>query len=258
VDLTATVTGSGITKVEFYDGAVLIDTKNAAPFTSTVGGLTAKVHGFYAKVYVGSSVEISNVVSVVVGSSLPYQGKIVSIPSEVIEPGNYDYYEGGIGQNITYFDATSWNDAGSFRSPEYVDAGPTTGEGNTVGWIDEGEWLEYTVNIAQAGTYDLSFRYASGVAGGGGPFHIEVNGNTVINNITVGFTASNWNVWATKTVNGIVLPAGKHVMRLVFDKSGFNIGKLTFAYKGTATPTLGLSANTASIQAFANSKKTNN
>jgi hypothetical protein len=255
VDLTASVTGSGITKVEFYDGSVLVDTKTTAPFTSTVGNLTAKVHGFYAKVFVGSSVEISNVVSVVVGSTLAYQGKIVSIPSEVIEPGNYDYYEGGIGQNITYFDANAWNEAGSFRSPEYVDAGPTTGEGNTVGWIDAGEWLEYTVNIAQAGTYDLSFRYASGVAGGGGPFHLEVDGNTVINNITVGFTGNNWNVWATKTVNGIVLPVGKHVMRLVFDKPGFNIGKLTFAYKGTATPTLTLSSSNTSIQAFANSKK---
>ena len=256
VDLTASVTGSGITKVEFYDGSVLVDTKTTAPFTTTVGSLTAKVHGFYAKVFVGSSVNISNVVSVVVGSTSAYQGKIVSIPSEVIEPGNYDSYEGGIGQNITYFDANSWNEAGSFRSPEYVDAGPTTGEGNTVGWIDEGEWLDYTVNIAQAGTYDLSFRYASGVAGGGGPFHLEVDGNTVINNITVGFTGNNWNVWATKTVNGIVLPVGKHVLRLAFDKPGFNIGKLTFAYKGTSSPTLNLSSNSTSIQAFANSKKT--
>jgi hypothetical protein len=136
-----------------------------------------------------------------------------------------------------------------------VDAGPTTGEGNTVGWIDEGEWLEYTVNITQAGTYDLSFRYASGVAGGGGPFHLEIDGNTVVNNITVGFTGSTWNTWATKTVSGVVLPAGKHVMRLVFDKAGFNIGKLSFTYKGTATPAFSLSTNTASIQAFANSKK---
>ena len=255
VDLTATVSGTGISKVEFYNGTVLIDTKTAAPFTTTAGSLSAKVHGFYAKVYIGSSVEISNVVSVVVGSTLPYQGKIVSIPSEVVEPGNYDYYEGGLGQNITYFDATSWNDAGSFRSPEYVDAGPTTGEGNTVGWIDEGEWLEYTVNITQAGTYDLTFRYASGVAGGGGPFHLEIDGNTVVNNITVGFTGSTWNTWATKTVSGVVLPAGKHVMRLVFDKAGFNIGKLSFTYKGTATPSFSLSANTASIQAFANSKR---
>ncbi|WP_407527747.1 glycosyl hydrolase [Lacibacter sp. MH-610] len=256
VTLTAAVTGAGITKVEFYDGATLIDTKTAVPYTTTANNLAARIHGFYVKVYVGASLELSNVVSVVAGSQLPYQGNIVSIPSQVIEPGNYDYYEGGVGQNISYFDATIWNDAGTFRSPEYVDAGPTTGEGNTVGWIDEGEWLEYTVNIAQAGTYNLSIRYASGVATGGGPFHIEVDGNTVANNITVGFTGTNWNVWATKTVNGVILPAGQHIIRLVFDKPGFNIGRISFVYAGSANPSLGVSSNAVSIAAFANSKKT--
>jgi len=256
VTLTAAVTGAGITKVEFYDGTTLIDTKLAAPYSTTANNLTAKIHGFYAKVYVGTSLEISNVVSVVVGSQLAYQGNIVSIPAQVIEPGNYDYYEGGVGQNISYFDATTWNDAGTFRSPEYVDAGPTTGEGNTVGWIDDGEWLEYTVNITQAGTYDLSFRYASGNTAGGGPFHIEVDGSTVANNITVGFTSTNWNVWATKTVNAVILPAGQHIIRLAFDKGGFNIGKISFVYKGSASPALTVSANAVTIAAFANSKKT--
>lgn len=256
VTLTAAVTGSGITKVEFYNGTTLIDTKTAAPYTTTASNLAARIHGFYVKVYVGASLEISNVVSVVAGSQLAYQGNIISIPSQVIESGNYDYYEGGVGQNISYFDATVWNDAGTFRIPEYVDAGPTTGEGNTVGWIDEGEWLEYTVNIAQAGTYNLSIRYASGVAAGGGPFHIEVDGNTVANNITVGFTGTNWNVWATKTVNGVILPAGQHIIRLVFDKPGFNIGRISFVYAGSAEPSLAVSSNAVSIAAFANSKKT--
>ncbi|HSR39400.1 MAG TPA: glycosyl hydrolase, partial [Phnomibacter sp.] len=255
VTLTAAITGSGITKVEFYDGTQLIGTSTTAPYTINATNLAARVHGFYAKAYVGTSLEISNVVSVVAGAQLPYQGNMVSIPSQVIEAGNYDYYEGGVGQNISYFDATTWNDAGNFRSPEYVDAGPTTGEGNTVGWIDDGEWLEYTVNIAQAGTYDLSFRYASGITAGGGPFHIEVDGNTVANNITVAFTSSNWTVWANKTVAGVILPAGQHVIRLAFDKGGFNMGKLSFTYKGSASPYLNVSADTASIAQYANSKK---
>ena len=256
VNLSASVTGAGITKVEFYDGAVIIDTKTTAPYTTTANNLAARVHGFYAKVYVGTSLELSNVVSVTVGAQLPYQGNTVSIPSQVIEPGHYDYYEGGIGQNISYFDVSAANEAGTFRSPEYVDAGPTSGEGNTVSYIQDGEWLEYTVNITQAGTYDLSFRYASGIAAGGGPFHIEVDGNTVADNITVGFTASNWNVWATKTVPGVILPAGQHVIRLVFDKAGFNIGRISFVYKGVATPFLTVSSNAVTIAAFANSKKT--
>lgn len=256
VDLTANVTGAGITKVEFYDGTVLLNTSTAAPYTFTATNLAARVHGFYAKVYVGTSLELSNVASVMVGAQLPYQGNTVSIPSQVIEPGHYDYYEGGVGQNISYFDVSAANEAGSFRSPEYVDAGPTSGEGNTVSYINDGEWLEYTVNIAQAGTYDLSFRYASGNTGGGGPFHIEVDGNTVANNITVAFTNSAWTLWATKTVVGVILPEGQHVIRLVFDKAGFNIGKVSFVYKGSASPFLNVSGNELAIEAFANSKKT--
>lgn len=256
VTLTAAVTGTGITKVEFYDGTTLIDTKLAPPYTTTASNLNARIHGFFVKAYVGTALQLSNVVSVVVGAQLPYQGTIVSIPSQVIEPGNYDIYEGGIGQNISYFDATTSNDAGTFRAPEYVDAAPTPGEGNTVSFIDDGEWIEYTVNVAQAGTYNLSIRYASGNAAGGGPFHIEVDGNTVANNITVGFTSSNWSVWATKQVNGVILPAGQHVIRLAFDKGGFNIGKISFAYAGSATPSLTVSSNAVTIAQYANSKKT--
>ncbi len=256
VALTAAVTGAGITKVEFYDGTELIGTAATAPYTINTANLPSRIHGFYAKVYVGTGLEISNVLSVVVGAQLAYQRNIVSIPSQVIEPGNYDYYEGGIGQNISYFDASTANEAGSFRSPEYVDAGPTTGEGNTVSYINDGEWLEYTVNIAQAGTYDLSIRYASGNTGGGGPFHIEVDGNTVANNITVAFTNADWTLWATKMVVGVILPAGQHVIRLAFDKAGFNMGKISFAYKGSASTYLNVSSNAVAIEEFANSKKT--
>ncbi|MFY8003896.1 MAG: carbohydrate-binding protein, partial [Chitinophagaceae bacterium] len=229
INLTATVTGTGITKVVFFEGANELGTVSAAPYTFSVNNLTAKVHNFYAVVYVGTAIQQSNVVKVIVGSQLPYLGNIVSIPSQTIEAGNYDYYEGGIGQNISYFDVSSTNEASnSFRTNEYVDATATPGEGNTVGFIAEGEWLEYTVNIAQEGTYDLAFRYASGNASGGGPFHIEIDGKTIANNITVAFTNNNWSTWATKTVTGLILPEGKHVIRLVFDKAGFNIGRLSF------------------------------
>lgn len=257
VDLTTVVSGMGITKVEFYDGTELLGSSTAAPYTITASNLSARIHGFFSKVYAGNALQISNVASVVVGAQLPYQGNIVSIPSQALESGNFDYYEGGVGQNISYFDITPSNDASpSFRANEYVDAISTAGEGNTVNWIEAGEWLEYTVNIAQTGTYDLAIRYASGNTAGGGPFHIEVDGNPVTNDITVALTNTNWNVWATKSVSGIILPAGQHVIRLVFDKGGFNIGRLNFNYKGPSTPFLNVSATDLTIEPFINSRKT--
>lgn len=254
--LSVETTGSGITKVEFYEGANLLGTSTSAPYSVEISNLTARVHGFYAKIYAGTSIKLTNAVAVIVGSQLPYGNTPVSIPSQILESGNYDYYEGGIGQNISYFDVTSWNDAGTFRSPESVDAGATPSEGNTVGWVDNGEWLEYTVNIEKAGAYDLSVRYASGNTNGGGPFHIEVDDVTVANNITVGFTSTNWSTWASKVIPGVILPSGKHVLKLAFDKGGFNIGKMSFTYKGEASPTLSVSSKSMSLAAIANSTKT--
>ncbi len=255
VTLSAATNGSGITKVEFYDGTTLIGTSATAPYSVTASSLSAKVHGFSAKVYVGAALQLSNVVTVIVGSRVPYGGAAVSIPSQVIEPGNYDAYEGGIGQNITYFDVNTANEAGTFRTPEYVDANATAGEGNTVSYIESGEWLTYTANISQAGAYDLSIRYTSGIGSGGGPFHIEVDGSTVASNINVGYTDSNWSSWASKAVPGVILPAGQHIIKLAFDNGGFNIGKISFTYKGIATPSLAVSTNSLAVTMMSGSKK---
>lgn len=256
VTLSATVSGQGISKVEFYEGTTLLGTSMAPPYTLTTPPLPARIHGFYAKVYAGTAMELSNVVSIVVGNQLPYQGQAASIPTQSIQAGHYDYYEGGLGQGIAYQDATPFNEAGNFRSPEYVDAGPVAGEGNMVGWIEKGEWLEYTVDIEQAGSYDLAIRYTSGNSGGGGPFRLLVDGQPVTDNITVGFTDPNWSVWATKTVPGILLPEGRHILRLAFEGGGFNIGRLTFTYKGSGAPSLQLATQTLSIEAFAGSTQT--
>lgn len=255
ITLTANINGEGVTKVEFYEGTTLLGTSTGAPYTLTTANLPARVHNFYAKVFVGTALEISNVVSVVVGAQLPYQGNILSIPSQPLVPGHYDYFEGGIGQGISYFDVTPTNQAGTFRNPEYVDAGPAGSEGNIVSWISDGEWLEYTVNIAQAGTYDLAIRYVSGDNAGGGPFQILVDGNIVADNITVGFTGANWSTWSTKTVTGVLLPAGQHVIRLAITRGGFNLGRISFTYTGTGEPTLNVSSDQVSIDQFANSKQ---
>ncbi len=252
VTLMATTMGTGITKVEFFDGLTLLGTSTTAPYSVLASNLVAKIHQFYVKVYVGTNIQLSNVVSVVVGSQLPYSGTSVSIPAQPIEAGNYDYYEGGVGQSISYYDATAANSAGTFRAPEYVDAGPSAGEGNTVSWIESGEWLEYTVNITQSGTYDLSVRYQSGNASGGGPFHIQVDGLRVCGDITMVSTSS-WNTWATKAVTGVILPAGIHVVRLVFDMAGFNIGRISFTRTGNANPALSVSTNSLTVPMMENS-----
>jgi endoglucanase Acf2/regulation of enolase protein 1 (concanavalin A-like superfamily) len=232
VNLSATVTGSGITKVDFYRNSTFISSDASAPYTATASNLTAGLPNFYAKVYIGTNHNVSNVVTVQVGSQIPYPGPAIPAIPGTIQSGNFDAFEGGSGQGISYSDVTPWNEGG-FRQTEAVDAGVNTTEGNTVGWIDSGEWLEYTINAAQAGSYDLKIRYASGLLAGGGPFWIENEaGSKISPNMTVPFTDNEWSVYQDATFSGINLAAGVQIIRVKIGTGGFNLGRMTFTFVG--------------------------
>lgn len=234
VDLKVTPSGGTPTKVEFMDGETSLGTLQSAPYTKKAAGLTLGVHAFYAKLYDGDKFTVTNTSEVRVGNQLPYGGTAVNLPG-TLEAGQYDYFEGGKGQNIAYLDLTSAN-SGDFRTAESVDASSDAAEGAVVGWLNAGEWLEYTVNVTQAGMYSLDFRHASGNASGGGPFHLELDGQAVSSDIAVPSTSTTvWTVWASKTVENIPLTAGLHVLRVAFSNGEFNLGKMTFARTGYLT-----------------------
>ena len=226
VNLTTATSGSGITKVEFYNGETLLGEDTTTPYELTIPNIALGIHSIYSKIYVGSEFNVSNVITIQVGDQLPYSGTANAIPG-IIEAGHYDYFEGGNGQNISYYDS-SLDNQGSFRPTEYVDAVSVTNEGDTVGWITAGEWLEYTVDVQTTGCYDLNLRYASGNDNGGGPFYFEVDGQQVSSDIAVAPTG-NWGNWNSKASN-IDLTEGIHVLRLVVTNGEFNLGSMTFSY----------------------------
>jgi regulation of enolase protein 1 (concanavalin A-like superfamily) len=92
------------------------------------------------------------------------------------------------------------------------------GSGYNVGYTRQGEWLEYTVDVAAAGAYSLDVRLANAQSIGG-TFHLESDGVNVTGPITAPSTGG-WQTWQTITRPGVNLSAGKHVLRLVFDRDG--------------------------------------
>ena len=230
VNLAVTSSETGISKVEFYDDQGLIATDTEAPYTLKTEKLVSGIHGFYAKIYNSTSFGVTNNISIVVGEQKPY----LSVPFEIpgtIQSGNYDYFEGGKGQDISYFDSTIGNngaDTGNFRTDENVDAVEDS-KGKTVGWIEAGEWLEYTINVQQSGNYKMNYRYASANTNAG-PFYLEVDGQAVSGDIDVSGTGA-WGNWATATVSNIVLLAGEHILRVAFTDGGFNLGDMSFEYE---------------------------
>ena len=231
VKLNVTASGGTPTKVEFMDGAVSKGIASTAPFEWNATDLQLGMHGFYAKVFDAEKFSVTNSSDVQVGNQVPFEGTAWVIPG-TIEAGKYDVFEGGKGQNIAYMDVTTVN-SGDFRTNEYVDAFSNAAEGVYVGSIASGEWLEYTVNVSQAGMYTLAFRYASGNPLGGGPFQLQSDGLPVSGDITVPSTSTTaWNVWATKTVANIPLTPGHHLLRVAFPNGEFNLAKMTFARTG--------------------------
>jgi glucose/arabinose dehydrogenase/PKD repeat protein len=170
------------------------------------------------------------------GTGTPYGGVPVSLPG-TIEAENFD--EGG--EFVGYHDLTASNSGGQYRNTG-VDIATTTdlGGGLVVGWAFAGEWLQYTVNVAEAGTYDVAVRLAS--AGPGGRFHIEVDSVDKTGPIDVPDTGG-WDTGTTVTRAGINLAAGQQVWRIVMDANGpttavANFNELRVAPAGGGAVTL--------------------
>ncbi|MDG1223624.1 MAG: carbohydrate-binding protein, partial [Candidatus Marinimicrobia bacterium] len=115
-------------------------------------------------------------------------------------------------------------------STEFVDVEfSSEDEGPTLGWIEAGEWLEYSITVSEPAYYDLSYRFSSGNSSSSGGFYFEINGIKVSEDIYPG-VSGDWNNWLSGSTGNIELNAGDHTLRLVLLEGGFNLGRMTFAY----------------------------
>lgn len=135
-----------------------------------------------------------------------------------IEAENFD--EGG--PNIAYLDTDSLNQGGAYRS-EDVDIQPTNdaGGGFNVLGIEPGEWLEYTINVEAAGTYQLRFRTSRAPAGSRS-LRVLMGGVDSTGLVTIPRTVS-WNTWTTVTKTGVSLESGIQILRIATEVGGFNM-----------------------------------
>ena len=147
----------------------------------------------------------------------PYQNKYHAIPGEIKLP---HYSEGGSGK--AYYDTSKGNRSSKFRANEDVDCGETT-----IGYNPQLEWLSYHVDIAKAGKYDISLNYGTA----------RKEQQTLMMFIDEKFLGDfpvtipekgSWNCIFKDTWKNIHLPAGKHVIRIMFTGFGYNCSKLTF------------------------------
>ena len=117
--------------------------------------------------------------------SSPYQGNVHVIPG-VIEAEHFD--TGAAGK--AYLDVDEENQGADYREATQVDIEkrPDASNGHGIGWTRQGEWLRYTVDVQESGSYTIEMPVASNKKGG--LFHLEIAGKDITGPISVPDTKS--------------------------------------------------------------------
>ncbi len=150
----------------------------------------------------------------------PFGGKAWDIPGK-IEAENFDEPGYGAG-NDSYAENDSDNHGDSdLRKGTGVDLYEKE-TGVVVGYNQAGEWLEYTVNIKEAGDYTMYASVATDNSTAG--FKLSIDGDAVA---VVSVSGSSWDEF-TRVKTNVSLPAGEHILRFEVTGDWFDIDYLNF------------------------------
>jgi hypothetical protein len=158
--------------------------------------------------------------------------KMHTIPG-IIEFEDFD--NGGVG--VAYADADIANHGGLYRPDESVDIAGNETDGYFVGWVNNNEWLEYTVDVQAIGVFAASFNYASMAENS--KIVLSMNGTSKTDTIVLPSTGGS-DKWATKTVD-LQLTAGRYLMQILIANAadGLQLDKMEFAEKEVVYPGTG-------------------
>lgn len=162
-----------------------------------------------------------------------YGGKSRTIPG-LIEGEHYDESTEGFG----FHDDNTKEGDPTQRPEDNVDivSRATASNGYSIGYTNEGEWLEYTVDVTP-GNYDIILYYFCGETPG--DMVVSLDGEVVatIN----GLENNGWETQSTITVEKVAISGGKDkILRLEFvDGAGFDIDAIEFI--GVIVPVTGIS-----------------
>ena len=179
----------------------------------------------------------------------PYKGQKQTIPGRV----QAEFYDVG-GPEVAYHDSDPGNNGSGtlnkggteldqFRKDEGVDISYTKAEFDKaadgqveklgqlyVGWTAPGEWIKYTVEVKQSGTYAVGAHLSSNNANA--EISLAFDGVDKTGPIVVPQTG-HWHKWMiSEKLAEVKLEKGTHVMTLSFLKEGnMNVDYLEFSLK---------------------------
>ena len=152
----------------------------------------------------------------------PFGGKVAEIPGK-IEVENFDVP--GTGKANKSYNENDSEDRGetNYREGTGVDIYKKA-TGYVVGYNEEGEWLEYSVNVKEAGDYTMFASVATSNSTSG--FSLSLDGDVLVENVAL--SGSSFDEF-TKVKANVKLPAGEHILRMTVTGSWFDIDYFNFA-----------------------------
>ena len=217
-----------IDNIKFYVNNKLYATLTEAPYIVNYVPATTGKQELKAVVYDSDDNKYERYGSVTAYEPrAPY--KSVTLPG-TIQAENFDE---GI-EGVAYHDNDKNNQGSQYRTSSGVDIVSGNG-GYVIGYTQNGEWLEYTVNVKKAGLYNYDVTASSPSAGSG--LILAVNEKNNLTEIADKIEIPNTGSWDTyKTISGrtkIALKEGTQVIRVtIFGTSGnnCNIDKIAFRH----------------------------
>lgn len=231
---TVTVNVPGVSKLESFHMYTTSEAKNAKDegFVDVKNGsvtITMESGATNKDCIVTLVGEIGDVVKT---PREPFGGKAVELPGK-IEAENFDIP--GTGKENKTYNENDADDHGetNYREGTGVDIYKKA-TGYIVGYNQEGEWLEYTVNVKEAGDYTFFAAVAS--ANATSSFNMTLDGKELTGDISVPKNdgEENYDDY-NKVQKNVTLPAGEHILRFTVVGSWMDVDYFTFVKGKDAT-----------------------
>ena len=227
ISANATDADGSVANVEFYNGTVKLGEDATAQYSYLWTNVAAGTYSITA-VATDNSGNKTTSAPLSVKVAVP-QTAYIQIPATIPGIIQFEEFDNG-GNGSAYYDASADNTGGaSFRTDDEVDIENCTdaGAGFDVGLATAGEWMEYTVNVAAAGKYDLTLRVACNLDGR--TVSLSSGSSVLAKDIAIPNTAG-WQTWEKVTVPNISLSAGTQVIRVTIGANDYvNLNYMKFS-----------------------------
>ncbi|MBQ3720510.1 MAG: family 43 glycosylhydrolase [Fibrobacter sp.] len=158
----------------------------------------------------------------------PYKGTAAAVPGK-IEAENYD--EGG--HNKAFYDNDRENQGKAYREDEVdvVDisdskCGEAACTGYAIGYTNDGEWMEYTINVTADGKYNIVANVATAFETSA--MQLFIDDKEITESVVVPKVDSVWTTYKEVEIGSVELKKGEHVLKLLITGAYLNVDWINF------------------------------